>query len=178
MSEVSKFDPEQSWAPLDRRIEQESDARCRQLLEQVRDHMRVEILGDHESLMATLVDEPRYHFWGVPVEGGPKGRAAVHEFYRQMIEGGGNWFHFDIQRIVVDHDSVVTEGSMRQKVPGAAIAASGIEEVAGEPLDPEATYLAESHILTVWPMSEDGRILGEDIYFGSPPLERLSRFEG
>jgi hypothetical protein len=95
-----------------------------------------------------------------------------------MIDGGGNWFHFDIERIVVDHDSVVTEGTMRQKIPGGAIAASGVTEVAGEPLDPDATYLAETHILTVWPMSADGRIVGEDIYFGSPPLERLSRFEG
>lgn len=177
MSDRPRFDPERSWLPLEHRIEQEGDPRCRQLLEQVRDHMRTEIRGDHEALMATLVDEPRYHFWGTPVEGGPKGRAAVSDFYRQMIDGGGNWFHFDIQRIVVDHDSVVTEGTMRQRVPGAAIAASGVGEVEGEPVDAEATYLAETHILTVWPMSEDGRIIGEDIYFGSPPLERLSRLE-
>ncbi len=174
MSETPKFDPEQSWAALDLRIDQETDSRRRQLLEQVRDHMRTEICGELDGLMATLVDEPRYHFWGTPVEGGPKGRAAVEEFYRQMIEGGGNRFHFDIQRIVVDDDSVVTEGKMYQKVPGAAIAASGVEEVAGKPVDPEAPYLAETHILTVWPMSSDGRIMGEDIYFGSSPLDKLS----
>jgi hypothetical protein len=176
MSGTPKFDPEESWAALDRRIEQETNSRRRQLLEQVRDHMCTEIRGELDGLMATLVDEPRYHFWGTPVEGGPKGRSAVEDFYRQMIAGGGNRFHFDIERIVVDDDSVVTEGKMRQKVPGAAIAASGLEEVAGEPVDSEATYLAETHILTVWPMSSDGRIIGEDIYFGSQPLERLSRF--
>ncbi|MBW2275630.1 MAG: nuclear transport factor 2 family protein [Deltaproteobacteria bacterium] len=175
MSDAPTFDPDQSWAPLDRRIEQERDPRRRQLLEQVREHMSSEIGGRLGPLMATLVDEPRYHFWGVPVEGGPKGRAAVEAFYRQMIDGGGHRFHFDIRRIVVDESAVVTEGRMRQKIPGAAIAMSGVEEVGGEPLDSEATYLAETQILTVWPMSEDGRIEGEDIYFGSPPLERLTR---
>jgi hypothetical protein len=175
MSEVPKFEPERSWKALDERIERETDGRRHQLLEQVRDHMRCEIRGELDDLLATLVDEPHYHFWGTPVEGGPKGRSAVEEFYRQMIAGGGNDFQFDIRRIVVDHDSVVTEGLMRQKVPGADVALSGVEEVAGEPVHPEATYLAEWQILTVWPMSEDGRILGEDIYFGSPPLASLSR---
>jgi len=132
--------------------------------------MCTEIRGELDALMATLVDEPRYHFWGTPVEGGPKGRAAVEEFYRQMIAGGGNRFHFEILRIVVDEDSVVTEGRMRQPIPGAALVASGLEDVNGEPVEPDATYLAESQILTVWPASSDGRIMGEDIYFGSPPL--------
>lgn len=175
MSERPRFDPEQSWQPLEERLERETNPRCRQLLAQVRDHMRTEIRGELEGLMATLVDEPRYHLWGVPVEGGPKGRAAVEEFYRQMIAGGGNHFHFDIQRIVVDQDSVVTEGLMRQQVPGVAVAASGIGDVDGEPVDPEATYLAVTQILTVWPAAEDGRIIGEDIYFGSPPLAQLTR---
>jgi hypothetical protein len=175
MAASPKFDPELSCIALDERIAKETDARRRQLLEQVREHMFVEIRGELPKLMATLVDEPRYHFWGTHAEGGPKGRAAVEEFYRQMIAGGGNDFRFDIRRIVVDDDAVVTEGVMCQMIPGAAVAASGVEEVAGEPFDPEATYLAEMQILTVWPMSSDGRIIGEDIYFGSPPLARLTR---
>lgn len=174
MSERPIFDPEQSWAALDARIESEKDSRRRQLLMQVRDHMRTEIRGELPGLMATLVDEPRYHFWGVPVEGGPKGRAAVEAFYRQMIAGGGNHFHFDIRRVVVDADTVVTEGRMRQKVPGAAVIASGVEEVAGEAVDAATTYLAETQILTVWPMSADGRIEGEDIYFGSQTMAELT----
>ena len=175
MSEAPKFDPDQSWAPLEARIAKEKDPRRRQLLEQVRDHVRSEISGELDGLMATLADQPRYHFWGVPVEGGPKGRAAVEEFYRQMIAGGGHRFHFDIERIIVDEDTVVTEGKIHQTVPGAAIAASGVEEVEGERVDGDATYLSETHIVTVWPMTSDGRIIGEDIYFGSPPLERLRR---
>ena len=153
MSKEPDFDPDQSWAPMEARIAKESDPRRRQLLEQVRDHMRTEISGDLVGLMATLVDEPRYHLWGVPVEGGPKGYAAVEEFYRQMIAGGGHRFHFVIERIVVDDDSVVTEGKIRQQMPGAAVVASGIEEVDGEPVDSDASYLSETQILTSWPKS-------------------------
>jgi hypothetical protein len=167
------FDPESSWLPIEARMASEKDPRCLQLLEQVRDHMRHEIRGELPGLMATLIDEPRYHIWGVPVEGGPKGRAAVEQFYSQMIEGGGNWFHFEIERIVVDHDAVITEGQMRQRVPGDAIAASGVLEVDGEPVDPMANYVSIGQIVTVWPAAEDGRLIGEDIYLGSPPLARL-----
>lgn len=175
MQSSVSFEPERTWLPLEQRIEQETDPRRRQLLVQVRDHMRSEIRGELEALMKTLVDEPEYHFWGVPVEAGPKGRTAVAAFYQQMIAGGGNRFHFDVRRIVVDDDAVVTEGRMLQQVPGTALAASGITEVEGQPVEAEATYLAETQLLTVWPAAEDGRLIGEDIYFGSAPMTSLRR---
>jgi hypothetical protein len=61
MSIHSQFDPERSWQPLTERIKIEEDPRCRQLLEQVREHLRVEIRGEFDALMATLVDDPQYH---------------------------------------------------------------------------------------------------------------------
>jgi len=170
-----KFDPESSWAPLEARIDRENDPRRIQLLEQVRDHMRTEIRGELSDLMATLVDEPRYHLWGLDVEAGPKGRAAVEEFYSSMIASGGNHFHFDIRRIVVDEDAVVTEGRMLMRVPGSVLLASGIESVEGEPVDADATYISSGQILTVWPAAADGRLMGEDIYMGSPMLSDLRR---
>ena len=175
MSGTPGFDPDLSWKPLEERIERETDPRRRALLEQVRDHLKTEIGGDHAGLMATLADEPRYHFWGTPVEGGPKGREAVNGFYRAMIEGGGHRFHFHIERVVVDGDTVVTEGQIHQKIDVAALRAAGVEEVEGRALDDAATYVAETQIVTVWPMTPEGRIIGEDIYFGSPPMERLRR---
>ena len=170
-----RFDPDATWAPLDERIARESDPQTRQLLEQVRQHMKVEIGGDHGALMATLVDEPRYHFWGTDLMEAPKSRAAVAAFYEQMIDGGGNRFEFRIHKIVADRENVVTEGTMRQKLPGAAIAVSGIQEVDGEAVDPSAEYLCESQILTVWPGGEGGRLVGEDIYFGTPIMAHVTR---
>jgi len=155
----------------------ESDPRRRQLLEQVRDHMRAEVRGQIEPLMATLVDDPQYHFRGLGVDFGPKGRDAVRGFYEQMIASGGNRFEFDVQRIAVDADSVVTEGEMRQVVPGSAVIAGGVSEVGGEPVDPDARYLTANRILTVWPAAVDGRLVGEDIWFGTPPNSDVTRCE-
>jgi hypothetical protein len=172
-----QFDPERTWLPLEERIAKETDPRRKKLLCEVRDHMRTEIGGDLEGLMNTLTEEPEYHLWGLPVEGGPKGRDAVRLFYTGMMAGGGNRFEFSIQKIVVDHDTVVTEGRMRTLTPGSAVLESGITEVRGESTDADATYIAEHQILTVWPADADGKIIGEDIYFGSPPMGELTRLE-
>jgi hypothetical protein len=173
MGTSTQFDPERSWRSLDERIKTETDPRCRQLLQQVSDHMRTEIRGEFEALMSTLVDDPRYHLWGLGIDLGPKGRDAVATFYTDMIANGGNNFEFEIRRIVVDQDAVVTEGVMRVLMQGSAVIASGVMEVAGSPVAPDARYVSENQILTVWPAAEDGRLEGEDIYFGSPPVSSL-----
>ncbi len=175
MSDTAKFDPDASWGALERRMETEKDPRRHQLLEQVRDHMKTEISGQLEPLMATLIDEPQYHFRGLGFDMGPKGRQDVHSFYKDMIAGGGNRFQFDIQRIVVDEHSVVTEGLMRSVTAGADLVTSGVTEVNGEPVDPNASYVGENLILTVWPAGEDGRLVGEDIWFGSTPNSKLEK---
>lgn len=170
-----RFDPERTWQAVDARMKTETDPRRRGLLEQVRDHMRAEVRGEFEPLMATLIDEPQYHFRGLGVDFGPKGREAVSTFYQGMIASGGNRFEFNVDRIVVDDGAVITEGRMRQITLGSALIAGGVEEVEGEPVDAEARYLAENLILTVWPAGDDGRLVGEDIWFGSPPNSKLSK---
>jgi len=169
MAEPVVFDPESSWQRIEARMEAESDPVCRALLAQVRDHMRAEIGGELEPLMDTLVSEPRYHFRSSGPDGGPKDRAAVRSFYEAMIAGGGNRFHFDIERIFVDPGGVVTEGKMRQAISGEALVAMGVEQLDDLPVDASGSYLSETHILTVWPAGDDGRLVGEDIFFGSPP---------
>jgi hypothetical protein len=169
VNQPSTFDPERSWESLEARIKTEANPKCRALLEQVRDHMRAEIRGEFDSLMATLIDEPRYHFWGIGPESGPKGREAVSQFYQNMIDTGGNRFEFSVERIVADEKGVITEGKMRTVTPGSGLIAGGMTELSGEPIEPDANYLSEMQILTVWPADEAGRLIGEDIYFGSTP---------
>lgn len=172
MAEPVVFDPDSSWRILEERMALEKDPVCRGLLEEVRNHMRAEIGGQLEPLMDTLIPEPIYHFRMFGPEGGPKGREAVHSFYQGMIENGGNRFQFEIQRIYVDEGGVVTEGKMRQTVAGEAVVAAGVEQIDDEAVDPGKTYLTENHILTVWPAGEGGKLVGEDIFFGSSPSYR------
>ncbi len=175
MPQSARFDPDRSWEALDRRIAVEKSPRRKQLLTQVRDHMQTEISGDLDGVMATLVDAPQYHMRGLGFDMGPKGREAVRVFYRDMMAAGNHRFMFDIQRIVVDDHAVVTEGHMRTKTTGADLIASGATEADGEPIDPDASYLSENLILTVWPADESGQLVGEDIWFGSTPGTVLTR---
>lgn len=169
------FEPEHTWLAIEARMETEKNPRIRANLEEVRNHMRSEIQGDHKALMDTLTDDPEYHMWGTPEESGPKGWDNVSVFYEGMIASGGNRFHFHVERIVADEDAVVTEGRMRALMPGIALTGSGVESVAGQPVDDSAKYVAEWQILTVWPIAENGKIIGEDIYFGSNPMQTLAR---
>ena len=167
-----RFDPESSWKALEKRMAEEGDPVCRGLLTQVRDHLEAEIQGQLDPLMDTLIRDPQYHFRGAMPEGGPKGRQAVHSFYDAMIQGGGNRFQFEIERIFVDHGGVITEGKMRQMIAGAGVIAAGVEEIEGAPVDAQTSYLSETHLLTVWPAGVRGKLVGEDIFFGSPTTYR------
>jgi len=172
---VIEFAPEKTWLAIEKRMEGETNSRIRSNLEEVRNHMRAEIRGEHGPLMDTLTADPQYHMWGLPEENGPKGRETVSVFYANMIESGGNRFQFDVRLIVADEGSVVTEGVMRSLMPGVVLKASGVEEVEGEAVADDGQYVAEWQILTVWPFDEAGKIIGEDIYFGSPPMDRVGK---
>ena len=171
------LDPERGWQSLNTFIEAQKNASHRALLEMVQEHMRTEVRGEHAGLMATLVDEPQYHMWGGPEDTGPKGRQAVSDFSHAMIDNGGNHFEFEVKKVIVDDNGVVTEGRLRTALPGEGVLAAGVNEVEGEPVDPEGTYVNETQLLTVWPAGEGGKLVGEDIYFGNSGLGELARWK-
>ncbi|MFN3231171.1 MAG: nuclear transport factor 2 family protein [Alphaproteobacteria bacterium] len=170
-----KIDPSKTWQAVEKAYEAETRPRPKQLLKEVRNHMKTEVCGDLDGLMATLTAEPQYHMWGTGPENGPKGREAVYAFYSQMIDGGGNLFEFNVERIFADDNGVITEGTLRNAYPGEAILAAGITEVNGEPVDAAAKYCGTAHLLTVWPADPDGKLVGEDIFFGSSPFAQLDK---
>jgi hypothetical protein len=175
---MARINPFDSWLPLEARARREPNARVRTLLTAVRDHMEHEIKGDLAPLMATLTAEPVYHFRGGPYSAGPlvlRGREAVEGFYRQMIAAGGNQFEVVVTRIVADEGSVVTEGGVKQVYTGKELAAMGRTELHGAKLAPDSLVLATTPLITVWPGDADGRLVGEDIYFGGDPFANAER---
>ncbi|MEQ9002993.1 MAG: nuclear transport factor 2 family protein [Pseudomonadales bacterium] len=173
---MPKIDPHRSWLALEARAAEEANPRCRALLLKVRDHMRHEILGEIEPLMATLTASPVYHFWG----GTPsvlQGAEAVRGFYQAMFERGGQQFEVVVERIVVDETAVITEGQVKIVRRGAELRAAGVDQVAGEPLADGDLVLTTAQLITVWPADADGRLVGEDIYFGEDPLARAEKIQ-
>lgn len=155
-----------SWRLLADKIDAEADPRRRANLEVVARHLVEEVRGDIPALMETLVAEPVYRIWGASSSTGPKGAAEVAAHYEAMVASGKNRLEYELSRVVVDDDTVVTDGVFRHAYRGDTLA--GRLGAAADVL-PDSWYLVEYQAVVVWPISADGRIEGEEIYAGEPP---------
>lgn len=156
-----------SWRLLSRLIDTQTDPRLRANLEVVARHVAAEVVGDIPALMATMVADPVYRVWGASSSRGPQGHAEVEQYYRDSIEIGKNRLEFHVSRVMVDHDTVLTEGVFRHAYDGATIIGRGFGDPVG--IDPRGWYLVEYQALILWPISADGLIEGEDMYAGEKP---------
>ena len=145
---------------LEERIAKTTDPRHLLMLNRVLQHARGEANLDLDLVMSTLTANPRYVAWGAPEDMSPVGRQAVRTFYEETIVKGGQFFlEFDMDRVVVDDDTVVTEGNFRALYSGADAAQRGF------PVDdPDGFYLLSLRMLIVWPFDAAGFIQGEETY--------------
>lgn len=171
---MSLIDPHASWAVLEDAAAAYGTSPAEQaiaaLIREVRDHMEAEITGDLDGLMATLTAEPVYHFWG---NGDPvrlAGRAAVEGFYRDMMGRLGNQFEVVIDNVIAASTHVVTEGQVKQVYAASAFTDQGIAEVGGVAIADSELWLTNAQLITVWPNDGQGKLVGEDIYFGQSPM--------
>ncbi len=172
---MAKIDPRRSWARFEDRLTSEQDEVVRGLIAEVCDHMKAEITGQIEPLMATLTADPVYHFWGHLPEMVLEGQEAVRGFYTDMMSRGAQQFEVVTENIIADRQRVVTEGQVRQLYLGEDLAPMGLDQVGGEPLDPAGVYLGTNQLITVWPNDGNGKLVGEDIYFGQAIGQNLER---
>ena len=88
--------------------------------------------------------------------------------------------HVHPDRIVVDDGAVITEGQVKNVQKGATLKAMGVEEVNGTPVGEDELFVTSAQLVTVWPADPDGKLVGEDIYFGENSannIERITRDE-
>ena len=159
------IDPRKNWALVEQRLAEESDPRLQRNLQIVLQHMKAEATLDFDALLATVADDARYHFFGSEDDeafAGPKGKTNVEAFYRSIIELDIHRIEHDIDRLVVDKHCIITEGQMRIAYPGALLKGMGyaVEE-------DDAYYLYETRSAIVWPIDDNGLIVGEDSYTGA-----------
>jgi hypothetical protein len=156
------FDTSITWQQLEERLARTTNPRHRVMLQTVIDHAKAEARGDVDGLMATLSDDPQYHYWNAGRDWGPKGQARVRAYYEGFVASGAGFFESYKPRIVVDDDNVVTENVMRGIVPGAVARARGcdIDDVEGH-------YLVTARVTIFWPFNEAAELVGEDSYGSS-----------
>jgi len=161
-----EFDQRKTYQPIEEKLSRTSNPRHRLLLQRLLQHGRGEVEADLEAVMATLAPNPVYRSWhGAPVLS-PSGTEAVRKFYVEEIFGRGRHvFEGNKDRIVVDDDTIVTEGLMRIITWGRDARANGILID-----DPDACYLMSARVLIVWPFDALGYILGEESW--SVPVGR------
>ncbi len=157
------IDPDNTWRPLEQRLARTTDPRHRVVLTAVIEHMKAEAEPDLDRLMATLTHAPDYRFWHDDRDRGPKGVDGVRTYYSDLVASGSNVLEFEIDRLVLDDDCLVTEGFLKQILPGGYAARIGLTVD-----DEDAYYLAVFRQLILWPVDADGKICGEDSYNSAP----------
>jgi hypothetical protein len=158
---------------IEERIAKTTNPRHLLMLNRLLQHTLGEANLDVDLVMSTLAADPRYIAWGAPADMSPVGRQAVRTFYEETIVQGGQ-FHLelDMDRIVVDDDTIVTEGNFRSLYYGADAARRGF------PVDdPEAFYLLSLRMLIIWPFDADGFIKGEETYSAVTTPDFLTKVE-
>jgi hypothetical protein len=167
------IDRSKTTSLIEQRIAKTTNPRHLLMLNRLLQHATGEVTLDLDLVMSTLTADPRYVAWGAPEDMSPVGRQAVRAFYEDTIVKGGQFYlEFDMDRIVVDDDTIVTEGNYRSLYYGADAAKRGF------PVDdPEGCYLLSLRMLIVWPFDADGFIKGEETYSAVTSPDFFTRVE-
>jgi hypothetical protein len=156
---MAVIDQSTTWAKVEERLASEANPVLRRNLELLLTHMQAEAALDLPVLMSTVSEAAEYHTYGSEDATNPKGKPAVQRFYEDFAASGAHKLQHELDRLVVDRECIVTEGTMRMAWPGRVLAASGIEVD-----DPSADYLYEARLAILWPIGPDGLFTGEDSY--------------
>jgi SnoaL-like domain len=140
-----------------------SDPRIRRNLSTLLAHMRAELAGDVDAVIATLSSRVAYHLWGSP-DRSPVGHDEVRAFYEKHALEGWLYFQFDIEHLLTGPDAIVTEGVQRALVPSASLGLNADDEDA-------RVQLLTVRMSITWPFDEDGLLLGENTYSSFVSLE-------
>jgi hypothetical protein len=127
-------------------------------------HMKAEARCDVQGVLDTLIDKPEYkwHSDRANPDLNPKGtKQAVADFYDMwIVQTGAHRLEWDLTRIMVTDDEVLTEGVMKVAFPGKTLLTLGFAAD-----DPDAYYLAQGITTVVWPVDRaTGLLVGEEVY--------------
>lgn len=158
---------------LARVISETTDPTLINRLEVVRKHMHAEAIEDVEALVESI--SPKgvwYRSWGVPDSGMPKDmenpREAVRAFYQGQLDLGSLYFQYDLDRVAVTPDLVLTEGTQRSFVPAPNAIRLGATDV-----KPDDVFEFVARVCALWPFDETNLLTGEEFYVSMISLTRI-----
>lgn len=164
------IDPNRNVLPLDERLEAEKDPVLRRQLEEVRFHIAIEAALDIEGALARLSPSAVYELYDNAnppsrIEGVDAIRTNFYDGIFAMMDPSLEWY---TTRLMLDCGNVITEGEQKCAIRGSFLAQQGFDA------DPERFYLSEQHHMVVWPFDDEGRLVGETVFFGyQTPLSEV-----
>jgi hypothetical protein len=158
---VAVIDQHRTWLKVEERLATETDLVLRRNLELLVTHMKAEAVFDLPLLMSAVSETAVYKTFVQDAATWPRGKAAVQEFYEGFAASGARKLCMDLDRLVVDRDCILTEGTMRMAWLGSTLQAMNIDVD-----DLDADYLYVTRMAVLWPIAEDGLFNGEDTYVG------------
>jgi hypothetical protein len=161
-----RLEPLRSLRPIDDLLRATGDPSHRRLLENFREHVIAEVVGDIDRIMATMAPHPVYHSYdgsGASAESDEdfvivNGRDETWALYREFIDSGRHVHELDTRRLAVSDWGIAGDGYLYLTEQGSSLLAEGVSGV-----DAGATYVAASRFAYFIPY-EDGLMAGEDIY--------------
>lgn len=155
------INPHAGWQAAQARLDRTTNPHHRKLLGVLVDHLKAEATSDFDLLLSTLAPNPEYRFWvaGSGFGAGPKGLPAVRAHYENLYVEGRHVCEYNLERIVVDDDCIVTEGWFKQLYPGWVL------KLRNAPIDDDsAVYEVTMRLTLFWPFDTNGKLIGEDSY--------------
>jgi hypothetical protein len=154
-------------------LEVTKNPRHRFLLTAYDRHRNLEMAGRYKEIFAPdmTVEHPVYHFDLFDEKLILDGREQVEGIYRQWTETDQCIFYAQDEQLAVGDNMIVSRAILYQQTPGAVLAATGVEA------DEDATYLAKTREVMVWPYDDRGRLIGEDVWEYEPAAREFIKLD-
>ena len=147
-----RIDPRKNWALAEQRLSAETDPRRRQILGTLIAHAKAEAKPDFDALLATVSPRAHYHAFASDDEAHSlKGKDGVAAYYKAIVDSGCGFIEHAQDRLVIDQNSLTSEGELKMAYPGTILEAMGIEVPSAKDF-----YIYEQRLLIVWDFDETG----------------------
>jgi hypothetical protein len=145
------------------------DDQQRAMLDTVIEHIQAETVDFNlERIMATMVPEPYFAFYGIPQMGDISGQDAIRSFYQlQSPDADAIEFELFIDRLVIGKDAIVTEGILE----GSPDSVAKFAPDAKFEIEPGRPVVFRKRFCEIWPF-EGEKLTGELNYFDGPFEQR------
>jgi hypothetical protein len=165
-------DPNVTWHLPAKRLQMEKNPRVRRNLESLVEHMRSEVRGDTDGVLATL--SPNVVYYNYDPVGQPhvfRGLDEVRKFYATLHEIC-HALEVDWDQLCIDENMALTAGSHKLAYTGRYLRSLGVKVD-----DLDGLYLETGRTVLIWPFDSDGKILGESLYRTAdhPPEEMAKK---